>query len=205
MSGSLVFTSLWQRAFGDPPATAVAVGKRLYLRRPRVADFEEWAALRAQSRGFLTPWEPTWPRDALSEDSFRRRVRRASQEWRDEAGYGLFLVRFNDEALLGGITIGSVRRGVAQAATLGYWLGAPHARQGYMTEAVHCALGFGFERLGLHRIEAACLPNNVASRGLLLKCGFREEGVAREYLKIAGRWTDHLLFGILVTDSRPRG
>lgn len=205
MSGSLVFTSLWQRAFGDPPATAVAVGKRLYLRRPRVADFEEWAALRAQSRGFLTPWEPTWPRDALSEDSFRRRVRRASQEWRDEAGYGLFLVRLNDEALLGGITIGSVRRGVAQAATLGYWLGAPHARQGYMTEAVHCALGFGFERLGLHRIEAACLPNNVASRGLLLKCGFREEGVAREYLKIAGRWTDHLLFGILATDSRPRG
>lgn len=205
MSGSLVFTSLWQRAFGDPPATAVAVGKRLYLRRPRVADFDEWSALRAESRSFLTPWEPTWPRDALSEDSFRRRVRRAAQEWRDEAGYGLFLVRLADEALLGGITLGSVRRGVAQTATLGYWIGAPYARQGFMTEAVHCALGFGFERLGLHRVEAACLPNNTASRGLLLKCGFREEGLAREYLKISGRWTDHLLFGILATDNRPRG
>jgi len=205
VTGTLALTSLWHRAFGDPPATAVAVGERLYLRRPRTGDFEQWSALRAASRSFLTPWEPTWPRDALSAESFRRRVRRASQEWREETGYGFFLVRLADDALLGGITLGSVRRGVAQSATLGYWLGAPYARQGFMTEAVHCVLGFAFDRLGLHRVEAACLPRNAASRGLLTKCGFREEGLARDYLKINGRWTDHLLFAILASDGRPRG
>ncbi|MCC6467553.1 MAG: GNAT family N-acetyltransferase [Alphaproteobacteria bacterium] len=196
---------MWERAFGDPPTAALAVASRLYLRRPRTGDYEQWAALRNQSRGFLTPWEPSWPRDALTRDSFRRRIRRAAQEWREETGYGFFLVRRTDDALLGGITLGSVRRGVAQTATLGYWLGAPHARQGLMTEGVECALDFAFDRLGLHRVEAACLPNNIASRGLLKKCGFREEGLAREYLKINGRWTDHVLFGILATDSRPRG
>ena len=196
---------MWARAFGDVPASAYGVGQRLYLRRPRVADYEQWVDLRAKSREFLTPWEPTWPRDALTRDSFRRRVRRATQEWREETGYGFFLVRRTDEQLLGGITLGTLRRGVAQSATLGYWLGAPFARQGLMTEAVHCVLDFAFDKLGLHRVEAACLPNNVASRGLLQKCGFREEGLAREYLRINGRWVDHVLFGILSTDSRPRG
>lgn len=204
MTGSLVFASLWQRAFGDPPPAALAVGHRLYLRRPRVGDYEQWAALRAQSRAFLTPWEPSWPRDALTRDSFRRRVRRAAQEWRDETGYGFFLVRLSDDALLGGITLGSVRRGVSQSATLGYWLGEPYARQGFMTEGVNCVLDFAFDRLGLRRVEAACVPTNVASRRLLAKCGFREEGLAREYLKINGRWMDHVLFAILASDSRPR-
>lgn len=204
MSGSLVFSSLWERAFGDPPAAALAVGSRLYLRRPRVSDYEQWAALRERSRAFLTPWEPSWPRDALTRDSFRRRVRRAAQEWRDETGYGFFLVRLTDDALLGGITLGSVRRGVSQSATLGYWLGEPYARQGLMTEGVNCVLDFAFDRLGLRRVEAACVPGNTASRRLLQKCGFREEGLAREYLKINGRWMDHVLFGILAADSRPR-
>lgn len=180
-------------------------GKRLYLRPPRPRDYFAWSDLRSQSRDFLTPWEPAWPRDALSRDSYRRRIRRAAQEWRDGTGYGFFLIRRSDDMLLGGITLGSVRRGVSQSATLGYWLGAPHARQGLMTEAVHCVLDFAFDRLGLHRVEAACVPDNQASRGLLLKCGFREEGIAREYLRIDGRWADHVLFAILSTDSRPRG
>lgn len=205
MAGSLVFGSFWARAFGAAPSSAVVAGKRLYLRRPRNADFHNWAALREQSRGFLTPWEPSWPHNALTRDTFRRRIRRAQQEWRDETGYGFFLMRKTDDTLLGGLTLGSVRRGVSDSAVLGYWLGASYARQGLMTEAVHCALDFAFDRLGLHRVEAACVPGNIASRGLLTKCGFREEGVARDYLRINGVWADHLLFAILSSDNRPRG
>ena len=205
MAGSIVFNSLWARAFGEAPSSAVVAGKRLYLRRPRMGDFRQWSELRERSRGFLVPWEPSWPNDALTHESFRRRVKRSQQEWREETGYGFFLVRKSDEALLGGITLGSVRRGVSDSGVLGYWLGAAYARQGLMTEAMHCALDFAFDRLGLHRIEAACVPGNVASCGLLLKCGFREEGRARDYLRINGAWADHLLFAILATDHRPRG
>ena len=92
---------------------------------------------------------------------------------------------------------------MAATGSLGYWTGAPYARQGYMTEAVACVLDHAFGRLNLHRVEAACLPHNDASRGLLLKCGFKEEGLGRGYLKIDGRWRDHLLFAILRDDPRP--
>ena len=205
MAGSLVFGSFWARAFGAAPSSAIVQGKRLYLRRPRSGDFSRWAGLREQSRAFLTPWEPSWSGNALTRDTYRRRIRRAQQEWREETGYGFFLIRKSDDALLGGLTLGAVRRGVSDSCVLGYWLGAPYARQGLMTEAVHCALDFAFDRVGLHRVEAACLPANVASRGLLAKCGFREEGMARDYLRINGVWADHLLFAILATDNRPRG
>lgn len=73
-----------------------------------------------------------------------------------------------------------------------------------MTEAVRCAITFGFEHVGLHRMEAACLPHNAASRAVLLRCGFKEEGVARRYLRINGEWQDHLLFGYLREDDQLR-
>ena len=119
-------------------------------------------------------------------------------------GDQLFVLRAADNQLLGGLSLLNVRRGVAQTASLGYWIGRPHAHQGYMTEAISAALDFAFARLGLHRVEAACLPHNGPSRGLLAKSGFREEGFARDYLKINGRWQDHVLFSILRDDPRPR-
>ena len=104
---------------------------------------------------------------------------------------------------MGGVTLSNVRRGVAQAASVGYWIGERFARQGYMTEAVLAVVEFAFEELGLHRVEAACLPENDASRSLLLKVGFRQEGYARQYLRINGKWQDHLLFEMLRDDPRP--
>ena len=82
-------------------------------------------------------------------------------------------------------------------ATLGYWIGSTHCNQGYMTDSLAATLEVAFSRIGLHRVEAACLPANEASRRLLLRAGFREEGYAREYLRISGRWQDHQLFAIL--------
>lgn len=86
-------------------------------------------------------------------------------------------------------------------ASLGYWMGAPFARQGYMTQALKIIIPFTFHRLEMHRIEAACLPRNTPSRGLLQKLGFVEEGLARRYLLINGVWEDHLLFGLVADDA----
>jgi [ribosomal protein S5]-alanine N-acetyltransferase len=172
---------------------------RLILRPAALADFEAWAELRRGSRDHLVPWEPEWPDDDLTRAGFRRRVDRAMREIRADAAYPLLLVRREDRAILGGLTIGLIRRGVAQMATLGYWIGQEHARQGYMSEAVRGGLRHGFGALRLHRIEAACLPRNAASIALLRGCGFAEEGLARSYLKINGQWEDHLLFAKVCT------
>lgn len=178
----------------------VVQGEGVRLRVPQMSDFEEWAALRAASRAFLIPWEPTWPADDLTRSAFRRRIRRYWRDVREDVSYPFFVFRAHDDVLVGGLTFSNVRRGVAQTAALGYWLGQPFSRRGYMTAAVGAALPFAFNTLGLHRVEAACLPTNSPSIRLLRRCGFAEEGYARHYLKINGEWRDHLLFAILADD-----
>ena len=170
---------------------------RVFLRSLRQGDWREWADLREESQAFLVPWEPTWSHDSLSRAAFRRRVRAYDREWQHGTAYSFLILRREDEALLGGATLSHLRRGVAQSASLGYWVGSRHARQGYMTEALGAVLDFAFDDLTLHRVEAACLPKNEASRALLRRCGFREEGYAREFLRINGKWQDHVLFAIL--------
>lgn len=175
-------------------------GARALVRPPQPRDWQEWAALRALSRDFLAPWEPTWPADALSRTAFLRRLRRQAEEWRDDEGFSFFVFDRATEVLVGGIGLTNVRRGVAQMATLGYWVGMPYARRGYTSDATRLVVDFAFKALGLHRIEAACLPHNTASRGLLEKVGFRQEGYARSYLRIDGEWRDHVLYAILRED-----
>jgi len=178
-------------------------GERVVLRVPQVSDFAEWAGLRAASRDFLTPWEPTWPADDLTRTSFRRRIKRYSEDQRSDLAYALFVLRKSDNALVGGLTLANIRRGCAQAGSLGYWMGAPYARQGYMTAAVNVVIPFAFGTLRLHRVEAACIPGNMASLKLLEKTGFKREGVARQYLCIDGIWQDHLLYARLKDDPAP--
>lgn len=175
-------------------------GDSVYLRPLEARDYEQWSALRERSRGFLAPWEPTWPPDDLTRSAFRRRLRRHAEEIERDESYPFLIFSDADHALLGGLTLGQIRRGVAQAATLGYWMGAPYAGRGYMTRAVRAAVGFGFAALRLHRIEAACLPHNVASVKLLDRVGFSREGYARAYLRINGEWQDHLLFALIESD-----
>ncbi|HXW40379.1 MAG TPA: GNAT family protein [Xanthobacteraceae bacterium] len=172
-------------------------GDGVVLRMPQMTDFDEWAALRQASRDFLTPWEPTWPEDDLTRGAFRRRIKRYAEDLRADLGYAFLIVRAADGALVGGLTLANIRRGVAQAGSLGYWMGLPFVRQGYMTAAVRAVVPFAFTTLRLHRIEAACIPSNVASIRLLEKTGFAREGFAREYLCINGIWQDHLLYGRL--------
>ncbi|MCB1549197.1 MAG: GNAT family N-acetyltransferase [Hyphomicrobiaceae bacterium] len=175
-------------------------GGGLHMRPPALADYSQWAELRAQSRDFLTPWEPEWAADELTRTAFRRRVRYYQRDLREDGGYAFFLFRDGDGRLLGGLTLGNVRRGVTQAASLGYWVGAPHARQGHMTRAVGLLVPFAFRTLRLHRLEAACLPHNVASIRVLERSGFQREGTARRYLRINGVWQDHDIFARLEDD-----
>lgn len=190
------------RLFTLQPPPLRLVGKQVFLRPPERGDWAGWAALREESRDFLTPWEPSWPSDALGRGAYRRRLARYAMDWRTDQGYSFFIFRPSDDALVGGIGLSNVRRGVAETASLGYWIGQCYARQGYMTEALAQTLEFAFLRLRLHRIEAACLPTNVPSRGLLMKCGFREEGYASKYLCIDGKWQDHVLFALLREEWR---
>jgi ribosomal-protein-alanine N-acetyltransferase len=176
-------------------------GEGLYLRYPRMGDFPVWAKLRADSREFLTPWEPIWADDELTRSAFRRRIKRYQKETRLDSAYVFFVLRESDDALVGGCTISNVRRGVTQCCTLGYWIGSQFARQGYMTGALRALLPFVFRTLGLHRIEAACLTDNDASKNLLARVGFRQEGLARRYLLINGEWADHLLFALLKEEA----
>jgi ribosomal-protein-alanine N-acetyltransferase len=182
--------------------TPLVRGGGLLLRPPRQEDFEEWADLRERSRDFLKPWEPIWPADDLTRGAFRRRIRRYQREIQEDTAYPFFVFREADSTLIGGLTLGMVRRGVSQAATLGYWMGAPHAGKGLMTSAVRTAAGYAFDQLRLRRIEAACVPGNAPSRRLLEKVGFLREGYAREYLCINGVWQDHLLYALLRSDFR---
>ena len=179
-------------------------GERVYLRYPRMPDYLQWSKLRGESRAFLSPWEPQWARDELTKGAFRRRLKRYAQESRNDTAYAFFVFRKEDETLLGGCTLSNVRRGVTQCCTLGYWIGERFARKGYMQDAIHALLPFIFQTLGLHRIEAACLPSNEPSKSLLIKTGFKQEGLARRYLQINGDWQDHVLFALLA-DEAPVG
>lgn len=178
--------------------------ERMILRLPAHADFRAWTALRSESADFLVPWEPAWAADHLSRKSFTNRVYWAARAVSQGSALPLFLIRREDESLLGAITLDNIRRGPAQAGTLGYWIGQKHSRQGYMGEAIRAVVHYAFSELDLSRIEAACLPENTASRGVLEGAGFKYEGVAQSYLQIAGRWRNHVLYANLRSDRRGR-
>ena len=178
--------------------------ERMTLRLPAHSDFRDWSSLREESREFLKPWEPVWSADHLTRKAFTNRVYWAQRAHSGGTALPLFLIRRSDEVLLGAVTIDNIRRGPAQAATIGYWIGAPHARQGYMAEALRAAIHHCFNALDLSRLESACLPENAASRGVLEKCGYKYEGVAQSYLQINGRWRNHVLYANLRGDRRGR-
>lgn len=191
------------RTLSSPEPLPPIVGDGIVLRLPQMTDYPAWSELREVSRKFLTPWEPIWPADDLTRSAFRQRIRRYSEDVRTDQAYPFFVFRKDDNALLGGVTLANVRRGVAQTGSLGYWCGLPHIRHGYMSAAVRALAPAAFEMLRLHRLEAACIPTNLASMRLLEKTGFRREGYARGYLCINGIWQDHLLYARLQGDPAP--
>ncbi|MEM6408339.1 MAG: GNAT family protein [Pseudomonadota bacterium] len=178
------------------------VTERMALRLPQHGDYRAWANLRSESAEFLTPWEPVWASDHLTRKSFTNRVYWAQRSVSSGSAVPVFMFRSGDDTLVGAITLDNIRRGPSQAGTLGYWIGKRYARQGYMREAIGALVHYAFTTLDLSRIEAACLPENEASRGVLEKSGFKYEGVAQSYLQIGGRWRNHVLYANLRADRR---
>ena len=171
--------------------------KSLYLRAPTTADFEQWIKIRTESKPFLKPWEPLWPEDDLSILGFRRRLKSYTQQRQNGVARTYFLFTRTDNQLIGGISLTRITYGVTRSAMLRYWMGVNHAGKGHMRKAVPAILEFAFNELRLKRVEAACIPKNITSINLLKKCGFCEEGYAREYLEINGKREDHVLFAVL--------
>ncbi len=183
------------------PGTPEIRDAHYLMRLARYGDYEQWYKLRSESRGFLQLWEPTWRSDDLTERAFRSRVVRAEQEFHSGLSAQLLLFSQDDETLLGGLTVGLIRRGAAQCCMIGYWMGERHAGKGHMFAALQLAIPYIFGTLQLHRIEAACIPDNHRSIRLLEKAGFEREGLLREYLKINGQWRDHVMFSRLADKS----
>lgn len=176
--------------------------ERMTLRLPQHHDWRVWAELREESAKFLTPWEPTWAADHLTRRAFTNRVYWAQRAEAQGTALPLLLIRRGDQQVLGAITLDNIRRGPAQCGTIGYWIGERFSRRGYMREAIQALVHHAFTGLDLSRVEAACLPENAASRGVLEKSGFKYEGVAQSYLQINGRWRNHVLYAALRGDRR---
>lgn len=183
--------------FANDPLPQLKSGPVL-LRPPVLADFEDWVRLRKESKNFLAPWEPLAQANEFSKFSFRSRIKHYQQQARNDSAYAFFIFHHEQGHLLGAITASNVRRGAAQMCSVGYWIGKPHAGQGYMGHALTALVNHARNGLSLHRVEAACLPSNQPSIALLRHCGFSEEGLARKYLNIGGKWQDHLLFARLL-------
>ena len=177
---------------------------RLSLRLPEHPDFREWAKLRHESKAFLSPWEPIWAPDHLSRASFTNRVYWSQRALKNGNAVPLFVFHKEAGQLVGAITLDNIRRGPSQVGTIGYWVGQQYARQGFMSEAIIAMVAHAFGALDLSRVESACLPDNVASRGVLEKAGFKYEGVAQSYIQINGRWRNHVLYAALRGDRRGR-
>ena len=170
-------------------------GDRVVLRQPQMSDHPEWAALRERSREFLKPWEPIWPVDDLTRGAFRRRLKRYAEDQRADQAYSFFIFRKPDGVLVGGITLANVRRGVAQAGSIGYWMGEPYARNGLMSAALARPHPVQLRHLAPAPARSRLHPDQCRPRsGLLEKSGFQREGYARQYLCINGIWQDHLLY-----------
>ena len=176
--------------------------QRMTLRLPTHQDYRAWAELRDVSTDHLTQWEPLRAADHLSRKAFINRVYWAARADMQGTALPLLLVRREDKQVVGAITLDNIRRGPVQSGTLGYWIGAPFARQGFMREAIQSLVHHAFQTMDISRIEAACLPENAASRGVLEKSSFKYEGVAQSYLQINGRWRNHVLYANLRHDRR---
>ena len=183
----------------DTPALKA---ERVTLRMPVARDYRAWAVLRGESRAFLEPWEPTWMADELDRSAWRFRLRRYQEDFARGTAQAFFIFETATGELLGGVTLGNIRHGVARSGHIGYWIGEKHAGKGYMLEALRLLADHAFGTMRLHRIEAACIPTNRRSVRVLEKAGFTREGLLRSYLKIDGNWQDHYLYALIDDDVR---
>ena len=180
----------------EPAPPSADGNSRVFLRAPERADHDEFIALMRASRSFHRPWA-TAPTDDERFVTYLADARRADFE-------AMLACRYDDLAIVGFFNLSQISRGSLQSAYLGYAVGKPYARQGYMREGIQLVLRHAFLTLGLHRVEANIQPGNRASIALAHGAGFRREGFSPRYLKIGGRWRDHERWAILADEWKAR-
>ena len=174
---------------------------RTVIRPVRQADAEVMAALRRASRGHLEPWEPVRPEAFFTAPGQALSISAALAEWKAGTRYTFTVCDAADgDRPIGNVTVANVVRGAWRSASIGYWIATEDCRRGHATAATSLAVAFSFAHAGLHRVQAAVLPRNAASRRVLEKAGFRREGHSLRYLEIAGRWEDHDLYAVTAED-----
>lgn len=183
------------------------VGRRLELRPLKGSDWEQWREVRLRSRDWLEPWEPLAEPGAADPvtdlEAFKARCAAWERQRHFDAAYG-FGMFLRDGPFVGEVSLGSIQRGPFQSANVGYWIDEAHAGLGLMPEAVALVIRFAFEDLGLHRVEAAIVPRNKASRRVVEKLGLREEGTSDRFLQIRGVWEDHVRYAITAEEWAER-
>lgn len=173
------------------------------LRPLETRDASPLLEIRTRTRAFLEPWEPARPEEFWTLEGQRQTVAAALAE--RDAGRAFPFAIVEDGALAGAVTLSNVVRGVFESCTIGYWVDADRGGRGLATEGVRLAVAFAFGGGRLHRVQAAVMPRNDASLRVLEKVGFREEGLALRYLRIAGAWSDHRLFALTCEEWGERG
>ena len=169
------------------------IGKKVILRKSKKQNWREWAELRQRSRNFLQPWEPKWPNNFLTKESFTRFINVAETSLKKKTSYNFFIFHKKTNNLMGGISLTNFKSEGYKSIAIGYWMGEEYANKGYMRDSLKIICDYCFIDLGLNRIEAACLPKNLSSIKVLLNVGFKVEGYAEKYLNINGKLEDHLL------------
>ena len=172
-------------------------GKNVFLRPPEYKDWQEWSQLRKENMSYLKPWEPTWNIHELERSHFVKRVRFFEKLSINDEAYSFLIFETPNFQLIGEININNIQRGVVQSCSIGYWISENKMGLGLMSEAISLIKKFSFDELELHRIEAACLEKNQRSLNTLKKNHFNIEGVAKKYLKINGKWQDHVLLSCI--------
>jgi [ribosomal protein S5]-alanine N-acetyltransferase len=189
-----------------PPLSARLTTDRLVLRPPRTDDVPALRVALRKNTVHLRRWSvsPAPGEDPSSLTSVSRAVLRYRKEWKAGLAYVLVLsLREDEREIIGRVALGGIQRGAYLNGHLGYWIDAEHEGRGLMTEAVGAATTFAFTSLGLHRVQAAVMPNNSGSQRVLEKAGYRKEGFALRYLCIAGTWEDHILYAVTEEEWSP--
>ncbi len=187
---------------GQTPKSLIepCAGGGVSLRAPTWADFEHWTELRRANEDYLKPWEPSWDAAHLSRATYKARLAKFKKMISQDEAYPFYVFRADTNQLVGACNLTQIKRGSLQSAHIGYWVGETYIRKGFARASVRAVLRFAFEELGLHRVSAAVQADNQASIKLLENLGFTKEGLARDFLKIDGTWTDHLIYAKLSHD-----
>ncbi|MEM9422300.1 MAG: GNAT family protein [Pseudomonadota bacterium] len=175
----------------------ILVSGPITLRQPKFEDYPLWHAVKQRDRKWLQPMQPRWREDHLEKESYQRRVSLFARQARRGEGFVFHLFAAPDDRFVGFCQLAPVQYGASQSGTVGYWVAQPEWGQGFGTHAVTALAHLAFSSLGLARLEAHCLPHNLASARVLQKVGFLQEGHLRHFLEIDGERQDHLLYAKL--------